>query len=218
MSAAGRPGREPWHDRADPAVRQRGQAFRPTHRAERHQHDRQPGRDRLLHRPERHRQVDAVALRQRARSDPGRTDPFRGRAGASRAPLDHRRPQTRRHDLPALQPLPASNRAAERDAGADRRAQGAQARRSKPAPARCSNASACRTASPPTRPSSPAASSSASPSPAPYAPSRACWPSTSRPRRSIPKPSARCWQSCATWRARGAPCSWSPTKSVSPPR
>ena len=67
-----------------------------------------------------------------------------------------------RHGLPALQPVPAHDRARERHERADPR-QGRRARRrARARAASCSSASASPTSSAPTRASSPAASSSAS--------------------------------------------------------
>ena len=64
----------------------------------------------------------------------------------------------------------------------------------------------------PTPTGCPAGSSSGSRSPVPWPCSRGCSCSTRSPRRWTPSWSARCWRSCASWRAARRRSSWRPTR------
>ena len=74
------------------------------------------------------------------------------------------------------------------------RARPAEAQAGAPRPGNCSTGSAWPAGRAPTRGSCPAGSSSGSPSPARWRWSRGCCSSTSRPARSTPNWSARCWR------------------------
>ena len=162
-------------ERADGQGRGRAQALRPARGAARASTSRSaPARCMCLHRPVRLGQVDVPALHQPPRED-RRRPAVRSTASWSataqqgdkllRAARARGRAQARRdrHGLPALQPVPAHDRARERHRGAD-----PGARASRKAEARERGARAARprrpraTRSTPTRRSSPAASSSAS--------------------------------------------------------
>ena len=164
---------------ADDVVDARGgraQALRPPRGAQGRRHGGAARRDHLRHRPVGLGQDDVHPLHQPPRED--RQRPDRGERAADRLPraqrkarrglgaVDREAARAGRDGLPALQPLPAQDRARERHRGAGARprllagAQRSRRRRS------CSRGSASRTSATPIRASSRAASSSASRSPA----------------------------------------------------
>ena len=131
-----------------------------------------PGRGRGDLRPLRVGQVDAAALRQLPRGpdrglDRGRRHPARGRPPhPPQARADPPAAAARRHGLPAVQPVPAHDRARERHRGARSRVKGQRRRgRRERAPRSSSTRSGWPTRRTSTRSGCPAASSSGSPSP-----------------------------------------------------
>ena len=94
------------------AHRRRAQGVRRRHRAQGRLARRDEGRGDLHHRPVGLGQVDASALHQRPGADRARLDPGRGPGGQRSEARQARAAPQGRHGVPAIQPVPAQDRAA----------------------------------------------------------------------------------------------------------